>query len=250
MENLKAYGGDLGEGPAQKKKAKKRKGGPDGKHAKKAKDESQLPPPLPELFAAPLEEKEGRVRHVAHTPGLWASHFAIPAPVGLREDLLQAALSGTPHQDGVVWSPLATFHMSLTRTFYLHRHEVDILPDALRDAHLTDLPPLSLTFDRVGIFTNEEGTTAFLALLVARGAVDPVLELLARVDDVVEGQGLEKYWSPPLPHISVATAPLRSGVSVTTAYTKTVPLANPISFTAPAAVLSCGNKRFTYQFDG
>eukprot|EP00667_Euglena_gracilis_P022803 EG_transcript_25512 len=228
-----------------KKKKRKRAGDATDEQPAAAEDALDLtglvPPELAALLGVPgTEAAPGkRTRSVAHSDGMWASHIFVP--VGGLQQASAQALHLLKAQDALAhaFTPCKDHHVSLSRTLYLQRHEIDPLVARL-SAALQDFHRFTVVFDSIALYENEERTTSFVALDVGPGK-DQVCRLISAVDHVLKDLNHDVYYQDPRPHCTIGW---KSGEKTTL---EGIALSPTVSSDVTVIHIKCGKQLYSVK---
>ncbi|KAK9833896.1 hypothetical protein WJX74_009276 [Apatococcus lobatus] len=93
-------------------------------------------------------------------------------------------------------------HVSLSRTVYTTAQQRQTLLTALQ-RHFKRQKRFKMSLGGWEVFMNDQGNTGFLALGV-RAGLDQLCDMIGQTDNALRLHGLETFYQPPRPHMSVA----------------------------------------------
>ena len=97
-------------------------------------------------------------------------------------------------------------HVSLSRTFACVKGDWERLFGNLR-RELRDMEAFEVVFDAMRVFTNDDGSRAFVAVGFREGSTSAskvaLVRAIERVDKAIVPLGFPKYYDDPDPHVSL-----------------------------------------------
>lgn len=144
----------------------------------------------------------GRIRSFQHERGNWATYVYLqykPEEVFL-ELLDELRVCTAAH--GVTLTPAEEFHISFSQTVVLRHHWIQPFVQKLRSALATCRGFLCVA-DKLTVYSNQEKTRTFLGMEISKGHTQ-LLEVVKRVDKVMEEFDLSTYHEVPSFHVSLA----------------------------------------------
>ncbi|KAM9470437.1 U6 snRNA phosphodiesterase 1 isoform 2-T2 [Clarias gariepinus] len=172
-------------------------------------DRLPLPPSVMEMFRDSEEQHiddhrqhGGRIRSFQHERGNWATYVYLPyEPEDAFLELLnELRVCAAAH--GVTLTPAEEFHVSLSRTVVLRHHWIQPFVQSLRSELATCLGFVCLA-DKLKVYTNPEKTRTFFGMEISTGHMQ-LLEVVKRVDKLMEEFNLSTYYEDPSFHLSLA----------------------------------------------
>ena len=158
-----------------------------------------------------------RIRQVGHTEGQFTTLIYIPPSKDFSEvrnrhsDTIYRVLDSIsgghhPGPPASVWTIIGDDeeHMSLSRTLFVKSHIKDSLLSQLRDSRIRDSDTCLYLRNTLRVYLNEERNTAFLGFPVDPTVSPYALEMIRRIDTILEIFGLPVFYDNPDPHISIA----------------------------------------------
>lgn len=151
------------------------------------------------------------IRAEPHVRGNWAAHVFLAASFkGVLRQVTDSIVKfrGLLERTGYSGSLMRheTFHLSLSRPFFLQEANIDSFVCSLRD-RLQFQSSFSLSVNLQGrCFVNDERTRSFWAWPVQ--PTDDLLSTVKHVDEVLKRYDQPLYYDPPRFHISIASVPV------------------------------------------
>ncbi|KAI0250479.1 hypothetical protein BJV78DRAFT_1219564 [Lactifluus subvellereus] len=192
------------------------------------KEKSSLPPPvkkrrLPTLAAhlaptVPLDDPsrhQGRTRATPHVDGQWAAYIYVPILLhGKLRNIVERALTiargevasvhplggSGPDSDSV--ADVRELHISLTRPFFLHAHQREVMRRVVRDTAKAH-SPFTASFAAFSDLTNDEHTRTFLCMEVGAGHQE-LRALSDTLTPALQSFRQKEYYDQPRFHASFA----------------------------------------------
>ncbi|KAF7707622.1 U6 snRNA phosphodiesterase isoform X1 [Silurus meridionalis] len=144
----------------------------------------------------------GRLRSFQHERGNWATYVYLQyEPDDVFLELLDE-LMGCAAARGVTLTRAEEFHVSFSQTLILRHHWIQPFVQALRSALATCMGFVCLA-DKLKVYSNQEKTRTFLGMEISTGNMQ-LLEVVKRVDAVMEKFNLSTYYEDPSFHLSLA----------------------------------------------
>ncbi|KAG7329628.1 hypothetical protein KOW79_007802 [Hemibagrus wyckioides] len=144
----------------------------------------------------------GRLRSFQHERGNWATYVYLPyEPEDGFPELLDE-LRVCAEACGVTLTRAEEFHISLSQTVVLRHHWIQPFVQSLRSALATCSGFVCLA-DKLKVYSNQEKTRTFLSMEISTGHTQ-LLEVVKRVDKVMEEFNLSTYYEDPSFHLSLA----------------------------------------------
>uniref|UniRef100_A0A182J6D5 U6 snRNA phosphodiesterase n=1 Tax=Anopheles atroparvus TaxID=41427 RepID=A0A182J6D5_ANOAO len=150
-----------------------------------------------------IDKHEGRKRSFPHERGIWASYVFVDCSDidGLRgmqhecKTLLDACTT-------IEFKPIDRMHLSLTKTFTIHHHNIASLVDNLQEM-LAGRKNFRLEFDALDVYVNEERTRTFLGVRVAEASCDTLESFVTTLDECMLQYKLPTYYADRSFHVSI-----------------------------------------------
>ncbi|TSQ92627.1 U6 snRNA phosphodiesterase [Bagarius yarrelli] len=144
----------------------------------------------------------GRIRSFQHERGNWASYVYLQyKPEDVFLDMLDE-LRVCAEAHGITLTPAEEFHISLSQTVVLRHHWIQPFVQSLRSA-LATCRGFVCVADKLKVYSNHEKTRTFLGMEISTGHTQ-LLEVVKRVDKVMEEFDLSTYYEDPSFHLSLA----------------------------------------------
>lgn len=151
-----------------------------------------------------------RARSFPHVEGNYATHVRAPAGAMARDGALGAALRalGDAFPELEECEALTTKgpHASLSRVFPIRREDWNDVYESVR-RELASMRPFEAVFDALRVFTNDDGTRAFVAAGFREGTTSEsktaLIDAIDRVNAAIEPLGFPRYYDDPDPHVSL-----------------------------------------------
>ncbi|KAI5710298.1 hypothetical protein M8J76_000693 [Diaphorina citri] len=175
-------------------------------HQKTPKQKLPLPNELLERFQAPNQvmdnpnEHGGRIRSFPHQRNSWATLVYIPLQTNLTR--LYAMLKEELNSVGISVEVIPEPHLSLSKTLVIPYHWIEPLVETLGN-NLRHLNRLTIKFNSIEIFCNEEKTRSFIAL-GANSCKTSLTSIVQAVDKSAQEFKLPTYYEEPNFHASIA----------------------------------------------
>eukprot|EP01087_Luapelamoeba_hula_P005582 TRINITY_DN1562_c2_g1_i2.p1 TRINITY_DN1562_c2_g1~~TRINITY_DN1562_c2_g1_i2.p1 ORF type:complete len:221 (+),score=11.74 TRINITY_DN1562_c2_g1_i2:27-689(+) len=93
------------------------------------------------------------------------------------------------------------YHVSLSRTVALRRHQITPFIQLLRSA-FQDQPRFEMEFSEHEVFINDDHTRSFIALRVAEGK-SHICQLIKKANDIMQEFSQPTFYEDPRPHTTV-----------------------------------------------
>ncbi|EAR99473.2 hypothetical protein TTHERM_00136370 (macronuclear) [Tetrahymena thermophila SB210] len=150
-----------------------------------------------------------KTRKVPHIDGQFACYIYIDVNVGLAQ-LVKAQSNfknrvnrDYPDYQFVDIEP-DNFHISLSKTFYLNRHQIEPFMSSLREKYLKSFQQISLSIDlnKLKVFSNEDRNRFFVAASVGQGK-NIVKDIVNQIDNCLQAYGLDTFFKGNKHHVSL-----------------------------------------------
>jgi len=193
---------------------------------------------------------DGRVRSFPHVDGNFPGFvfLSLARTPGLLEAAVEAVKLAKPllGQGRTVHMLMSDeFHISLSRTFAVRRHQIEPMVQQLR-MELRSQPEFGGRLEGVGLYTNDERTRSFVGLRVSSGQ-EKISSLVRGVDRVMGRHKLQAFWPAHDFHVSVAWAagdlPSEAPAVVTCAEGD----ARAVGFSVPSVRSKIGARSYTFR---
>ncbi|KAK9833895.1 hypothetical protein WJX74_009276 [Apatococcus lobatus] len=170
---------------------------------------------LPQSEGMAEAHQQGRIRNVPHMAGFFRTsiYIAVLIPGDVRAAISRCIAQVQRQQPAL--QPLQGFtiqgggselqhppHVSLSRTVYTTAQQRQTLLTALQ-RHFKRQKRFKMSLGGWEVFMNDQGNTGFLALGV-RAGLDQLCDMIGQTDNALRLHGLETFYQPPRPHMSVA----------------------------------------------
>ncbi|XP_060784221.1 U6 snRNA phosphodiesterase 1 isoform X3 [Neoarius graeffei] len=144
----------------------------------------------------------GRLRSFQHERGNWATYVYMPyEPEDVFLELLgELRVCAAAH--GITLTQAEEFHISLSKTVVLRHHWIQPFVQSLRSA-LAKCGGFVCLADKLKVYSNQEKTRTFLGMEISTGHTQ-LLEVVKRVDEVMEEFNLSTFYEEPSFHLSLA----------------------------------------------
>uniref|UniRef100_A0A6T7VCR0 U6 snRNA phosphodiesterase 1 n=1 Tax=Pyramimonas obovata TaxID=1411642 RepID=A0A6T7VCR0_9CHLO len=215
--------------PSSQKVVKKARPGP---HEAASGEATEAAPPVPDailnLFppaANTAEAHQGRTRGFPHVVGNFPTHVFVrvavpakckPALEALLVRLARAMPGLQPTRpttndpslkrianNGDGWVN-GEYHMSLSRTVAIRKHQQATLLRELRASLRRKVGSFNVPLERLSVFVNDDRSRTFLAIEPGNPGAGKLVGLIGRVDDAFALNDLQRFYADPKPHVSVA----------------------------------------------
>lgn len=132
--------------------------------------------------------------------GNWASYLYAPVD---SLHVLQEVLADTFRKFGIDAKIIPRPHVSLSKVVTLQHHWIEDCVSNFRK-RLSDFSEFGVSWEsRLTCFVNEDKTRTFLGLAVSEASASNLSRIVAKVDQVLVDYKLEKFYDPPLFHVSL-----------------------------------------------
>ncbi|CAG7652982.1 unnamed protein product [Allacma fusca] len=151
------------------------------------------------------ENHEGRTRSFAHVRGNWASFVYIPfsgssgdfGTIVFMQDLVKSVVNSK--EAGFHLN--TDIHMSLSKTIPFRHHWLEPFKVELRK-RLVNVESFFVVFDEFEVYVNDEKTRTFVGMKIHTSKI--LRDLVKDCDDCLKEYNLDRYYSDPSFHISLA----------------------------------------------
>ncbi|XP_058128295.1 U6 snRNA phosphodiesterase 1 [Anopheles ziemanni] len=198
---------------------------------------------------------DGRKRSFPHERGIWASYVFVDCSHidglrGIQQECKTFLDTGTT----IDFRLVDHLHLSLTKTFTIHHHNIASLVDNLQEL-LTVQKNFRLEYDGLEVYVNEERTRTFLGVRVAPSCCDTLETLVTSLDECMEQYKLPKFYTQRSFHVSILWClddreeEIRAHLPALTDVFEQVYEEEYGEMNKPVGKLSfkCGNKTFYFQ---
>ncbi len=146
-----------------------------------------------------------------HIEGNFSTIVYIPV-VGDNAAILQkiaAHISTNIFTDVTIVSP-EEYHVSLSRPVSLKSHLIDVCLDDLRGSLSDSFREITTLYlsPEVKLYSSYDGSAGYSGVPLDLDASPRCIELIRIVDSVFQKFGMDEYFEPPSPHVSLCYGPL------------------------------------------
>jgi hypothetical protein len=154
------------------------------------------------------------IRQSEHIDGNFSTHIAIQlsesmcSTLGRLNEIASSALRNKTGDEPEVAS---SYHLSLSRHVFLRPHMIDLFIRRISSAFKNVEQVAIFLKPEMKMYLNDNKNTAFIAVPVDVDRSPVCIELIQKVDSVLEKFDLPVYYENPSPHVSLARTCRASG---------------------------------------
>jgi hypothetical protein len=148
-----------------------------------------------------------RIRQVEHIEGNFSTHIAVELETEISQRLdgiSDSAVTLLRNKTGEEPAVESKYHLSLSRHVFLRPHMIDLFVKRIIEAFKSQEQVFIFLKRELKIYLNDNKNTAFISVPVDLGRSPVCIDLIRKVDSVLDKFDLPCYYENPSPHVSLA----------------------------------------------